>query len=127
MSLWSKLQSELDRAGNVAREALDEGKIRIDLFRVRQQADKAAQALGYSLHRARRDGRELEPEALERLYSTLAGHEAEAKVLEEKLSQALGKKHGTDAAPADGAAEASPGAAADGAAAPEPEAKRDAP
>lgn len=127
MSLWSKLQSELDRAGNVAREALDEGKIRIDLFRVRQQADKAAQALGYSLHRARRDGRELESEALERLYSTLAGHEAEAKVLEEKLSQALGKKHGTGAAPADGAAEASPGAAADGAAAPEPEAKRHAP
>lgn len=127
MSLWSKLQSELDRAGNVAREALDEGKIRIDLFRVRQQADKAAQALGYSLHRARRDGRELEPEALERLYSALAGHEAEAKALEEKLSQALGKKHGTDAAPADGAAQASPGAAADNAAAPEPEAKRDAP
>ncbi len=127
MSLWSKLQSELDRAGSVAREALDEGKIRIDLFRVRQQADKAAQALGYSLHRARRDGRELEPEALERLYATLAGHEAEAKALEEKLSQALGKKHGTDAAPAGGAADGAADASTGAAAAAEPEVKRDAP
>ena len=44
MGLWKKVQRELDRAGDAARGALDEGKIRIEIFRVRQQADKAAQA-----------------------------------------------------------------------------------
>lgn len=88
MGLWDKVQQELDRAGTVARDALDEGKLRIDLFRVRQQADKAAQALGYALHRAQQENRELEAEALARLHDTLAGHEAEAKTIEAKLAEA---------------------------------------
>jgi hypothetical protein len=108
MGLWEKVQKELDRAGNAAKGALDEGKIRIELFRVRQQADKAAQALGYALHRAKRDGRELEAEALERLYATLAGHESEAKKLEEELAAVLAKDAAPGAKPADEAAAAPP-------------------
>ena len=73
MSMWDKLQKELDRAGDAARGALDEGKLRIDLFRVRQMADKAAEALGYAVHRARREGKELEPEVL----ALLPRHHAE--------------------------------------------------
>ncbi len=91
MGLWEKVQKELDRAGTVAKGALDEGKIRIELFRVRQNADKAAQALGYAVHRAKRDGRELEAEALERLHATLNEYDAEAKKLEQELAHALGK------------------------------------
>lgn len=92
MGLWEKVQKELDRAGTVAKGALDEGKIRIELFRVRQQADKAAQALGYAVHRAKRDGRELEVEALDRLHATLNEHDAEAKRLEQELAQAMGSE-----------------------------------
>jgi hypothetical protein len=97
MSIWDKVQKEIDRAGTVARGALDEGKIRIELFRVRQQADKAAQALGYAVHRARRDGREMEAATLDRLHGTLLEHEAEAKKLEEQLASVL--KHDSKDSP----------------------------
>lgn len=89
MSIWEKVQAELDKAGTAAKGALDEGKVRIELFRVRQQADKAAQALGYAVHRAKRDGTELAAETQEHLHGTLAKYEAEAKHLEEELAKVL--------------------------------------
>ena len=46
MALWNRVKEELDRAGKAAQGALDEGKIRLEAFRARQLADKAAQALG---------------------------------------------------------------------------------
>lgn len=101
MSIWDKVQKEIDRAGTVAKGALDEGKIRIELFRVRQQADKAAQALGYAVHRAKRDGKEMEADALERLHGTLRTHEAEAKKLEEELAAVLRKERGEPEPPAE--------------------------
>ncbi len=88
MSLWDKLQQELDRAGTAARGALDEGKVRIELFRVRQLADRAAEALGYAIHRAKRDGKELDAETFARLEATLAEHEKEATRLESELEPA---------------------------------------
>jgi hypothetical protein len=91
MGLWEKVQVELDKAGTAAKGALDEGKIRIELFRVRQQADKAAQSLGYALARAKRDNTELAPETLENLYAALARYEAEAKDLESDLAKVLHK------------------------------------
>jgi hypothetical protein len=91
MSLFNKLKVELKNAGTAARGAIDEGKVRIEIFRVRQSADAAAQALGYALHRAKRDGRQLEPDTLERLDSTLAKHEAEAARLELELARHRGE------------------------------------
>ena len=89
MSIWEKVQAELDKAGTAAKGALDEGKLRIELFRVRQQADKAAQALGYAVHRAKRDNTELAAETSEHLHGTLAKYEAEAKQLEEDLAKVM--------------------------------------
>lgn len=114
MGLWDKVQKELDRAGTAAREAIDEGKLRIDLFRVRQQADKAAQALGYALHRARQENRELEADALTRLHETLAGHEAEAKRIEAQLAEAKATAEPAGDASAAPASDAEPPASAQG-------------
>ena len=58
MALWNKLKTELDRAGRAAQDALDEGKLRLEAFRARQLADKAAQALGYAVFRAKQAGQE---------------------------------------------------------------------
>lgn len=118
MGLWDKVQKELDRAGTAARDALDEGKIRIDLFRVRQQADKAAQALGYAVHRAKRDSRDLDAETMERLDGGLRTHEEEARRLEGELAMAMqrdAEKSAEPAAPSDSAAPAAgtPAAAPD--------------
>ena len=65
--------------------ALDEGKVRLEAFRTRQLADKAAQALGYAVYRAKQSGAELDPETYARLSATLATHETEAARLEQQL------------------------------------------
>ncbi len=86
MSIFNKLKSELKNAGTAARGAIDEGKVRIEIFRVRQSADNAAQALGYAVHKARRQGRELDAASLERLDAVLTSHEEVASRLERELA-----------------------------------------
>ena len=87
MPIWNRVKQELDRAGKAAQDALDEGKIRLEAFRTRQLADKAAQALGYAVYRARAAGGDLEAETYERLRETLSGHETEATRLEQQLEE----------------------------------------
>src|SRR3982751_2042141 len=92
MPLWDKVKQELDRAGRVAQDALDEGRIRLEAFRARQHADRAAQALGYALFRARTGGSDLDAQAYERLSATLGRHEAEATRLEAQLDDIQGRR-----------------------------------
>jgi hypothetical protein len=87
MAIRDKLKTELDRAGKAAQSALDEGKVRLEAFRTRQLADKAAQALGYAVYRAKQSGGELDPESYARLSATLATHETEASRLEQQLRE----------------------------------------
>ena len=98
MAIWDKLKTELDRAGKAAQNALDEGKIRLEAFRTRQLADKAAQALGYAVYRAKQSGTDLDAESFERLRATLATHETEAARLEQQLRDITGDQPGKKAA-----------------------------
>jgi hypothetical protein len=86
MALWDKVKTELDRAGKAAQDALDEGKTRLEAFRARQLADKAAQALGYAVFRAKQAGTEVDWTTLQRLVNALAEKEAEVQRLEKELS-----------------------------------------
>ena len=88
MALWTKLRTELDRAGRVAQNAFDEGRLRLEAMRARQLADRAAQALGYAVYRARTEGRDIEGDLYASLSATLAAHEAEVTALEAKLREA---------------------------------------
>ena len=110
MPLWNRVKQELDRAGKAAQGALDEGKVRLEAFRTRQLADKAAQALGYALYRARTAGGELDAESYERLRATLATHEAEA-LRHEALLADMAKTH----RPRTGTPDSAAGPAADSA------------
>ena len=96
MGLLDKLKTEIKSAGQAAKGAIDEGKVRIEIFRVRQSADAAAQALGYAVHRARKESRELDADTLARLDEAVAKHEAEAVRLEGELS-----RHRRDTPPGD--------------------------
>ncbi len=87
MALLDKLKEELDKAGRAAQGALDEGKVRLDAFRTRQLADKAAQALGYAVFRARQGGSELDTDTSSRLSATLATHDAEAASYEAQIEE----------------------------------------
>ena len=101
MALFDKLKLELDRAGQSAQRALDEGKMRLELFRARQSVDRFAQRFGYATFRAKKAGAELPPEELAAHMSNLTAAEAEVTRLETLLNEAAeGRKHPvpTDAA-----------------------------
>lgn len=85
MALLDRLKQELDRAGRVAQEAFDDGKTRLEAFRTRQLADKAAQALGYAVFRSRKSGGDLDPATYDRLRATLETHDSDAARLENEI------------------------------------------
>jgi hypothetical protein len=87
MAFIDKLREELDRAGRAAQGALDEGKTRLEAFRTRQLADKAAQALGYAVFRAKQGGGDIDADTYSRLAATLATHDAEASKYEADLER----------------------------------------
>jgi len=112
MALFDKLKEELDRAGKAAQGAFDEGKIRLEAFRTRQLADKAAQALGYAVFRAKQSGGDVDADTYSRLSATLATHDAEAARYEAELDRKR-KEATADRSPPASTAPAEPPAATD--------------
>jgi hypothetical protein len=103
MPLWDKVKEELDRAGRVAQEAIDEGRIRVELLRARQLADKAAQRLGYAVSKARTAGGTGDGPEVDRLHAALVEHEAEADRLQAQLDLITRRTHADDAVASDAA------------------------
>jgi hypothetical protein len=91
MTVWNKLRDELDRAGKAAQQAIDEGRVRLDLHRARRRADRSATALGWALYRARKVGGDLEPEQYARHATEIAAAEAEAARYQAELDAAARK------------------------------------
>jgi hypothetical protein len=92
MALFDKLKLELDRAGKSAQRALDEGKLRLELFRARQSVDRFAQRFGYATFRAKKAGAELPAEELAAHMSNLTAAEAEVTRLETLLNEATAER-----------------------------------
>jgi hypothetical protein len=88
MALLDKLRQELDRAGRSAQRALDEGRLRLDLFRARQSVDRFAQRFGYAVFRAKKAGADLPPDEYTAHMSNLTAAEAEVTRLETLIAQA---------------------------------------
>lgn len=102
MAIWNKLRTELDRAGRVAQGALDEGKLRLEVFRARQLVDRAAQALGYAVYRARTGLEALDEATLARLTDAVRARETELAELERQVREPTGRAAPTvDSAPAE--------------------------
>lgn len=118
MAIWDKVRQGIDKASQAAQEVFDEGKLRVDAYRAREQADKAAEALGYAVFRAMESGHELETSARERLVGALRERENEAKRLETALAAARAAGEAGTAGPA--GATGTTGASADGASAVDP-------
>ena len=94
MALWNRLKDELNRAGKVAQEAIDEGKLRLDLMRSRQAMDRAAQKLGYAVYRARKSGGDVPTDEYARLSSDIANAEGEVERNETLLREAGTRRKG---------------------------------
>jgi hypothetical protein len=80
-TLFDRLNQELEAFGKKAQAALDEGKLQIELLRVRRRRDNAARDLGLLLHRRER-GKETEPRRVDGLLLRLDDLEAEIARLE---------------------------------------------
>ncbi len=88
MPLLDRLRSELDRAGRQAQRALDEGRLRLDLYRARQAVDRFAQRFGYAVYRARKADTELPAEENTAHMNNLTAAEAEVTRLETLIAEA---------------------------------------
>ncbi len=88
MNIWDKVRDGIDKAGKAAQDVFDEGKLRIDLYKAREQADKAAQALGYAVFRAAESGHELESTSRDQLMTALRDREAVTTRLEAEIKAA---------------------------------------
>jgi len=119
MAIFDKIKQGFDKAGKAAQDVFDEGKLRIDSYRAREQADKAAEALGYAVFRAWESGDELDADARERLMGALRTRETEARTLETELADAKANNEGSTAS---STATSAPGSAGESneTAAPEP-------
>jgi hypothetical protein len=95
MPLIDKLRNELDRAGRAAQNALDEGRLRLELFRARQNADRSAQRLGYAVYKARRAGGDLTTEQFAAFAADLTAAEAEVTRYETLLAELAVRKGGS--------------------------------
>ena len=87
MPLLDRLRHELDRAGQTAQRAFDEGRIRLDLFRARQSVDRFAQRFGYAVFHAKKAGGELAGEEMTAHITNLTAAEAEVTRLETLLAE----------------------------------------
>jgi predicted metalloprotease with PDZ domain len=88
MALLDRLRQELNIAGRSAQRALDEGRLRLDLYRARQSIDRFAQRLGYAVFRARKAESDLPPEEYVAHMSNLTAAEAEVTRLETLVAEA---------------------------------------
>src|SRR6476659_5385871 len=55
-TLFDRLNQELEAFGKKAQAALDEGKLQIEVLRIRRRRDNAARDLGLLIHRRDRGG-----------------------------------------------------------------------
>jgi len=69
-TLFDRLNQELEAFGRKAQSALDEGKLQIELLRLRRKQDQAARDLGLLVHRRERGG-DADPRRVEGLLQRL--------------------------------------------------------
>lgn len=94
MAIWNALKRELDKAGQVAQGALNDGKLRLESHRARQRAEAAAASLGFAIYRARTEGGELETERYSVLAANISSAEAEVARLEREIGELKTKANG---------------------------------
>lgn len=117
MKLFDRFAAGLETLGKKANQALDEGKLRVELMKARRRMDAAARDLGYLTYRQAK-GSQAPPADVEALTQRIAEAEGAAARIEGQLEQLKQPSRGgaggatADAsAPAEGTATPDPGPA----------------
>ncbi len=98
MSLFDRFAAGLETLGKKANQALDEGKLRVELVRVRRRMDNAARELGYLTYRQAK-GTTAAPADVEALTRRIADAETAAARLEAEIAELKQGKGGSAAGP----------------------------
>jgi 50S ribosomal subunit-associated GTPase HflX len=85
-TLFDRLNQELEAFGKKAQAALDEGKLQIELLRLRRRLDSAARDLGLLVHRRERGG-DTETRRFDSLMLRLDDLHAEVTRLERQIAE----------------------------------------
>ena len=86
-TLFDRLNQELEAFGKKAHAALDEGKLQIELLRLRRRLDRAARDLGMLVHRRERGG-EAEARRFDALLLRMDDVQADIARLEKHIKEA---------------------------------------
>ena len=86
-NLFDKLNKELEDFGKKAQSAFDEGRVRLDLMRLRRKQDNTARDLGLLYYQKKR-GEEGDKEPVEAALTRLDDLKAKISELEEQLRNA---------------------------------------
>jgi len=99
-TLFDRLNQELESFGKKAQAALDEGKLQIELLRLRRRQDRAARDLGMLVHRRERGG-ETDARRFDAFLMRLDDFQADVSRLEKQIVEARrgGGSAGTTPAP----------------------------
>lgn len=97
-TLFDRLNQELEAFGKKAQAALDEGKIQIELLRVRRQRDNAARDLGLILYTRERGG-EVETRRVDAIMLRLDDLGLEITRLEGQMAEAKTQRSRSEAQP----------------------------
>jgi hypothetical protein len=106
--LFDRLNRELEAFGRKAQAALDEGKLQIELLRLRRQQDNAARDLGLLIHRRERGG-DAEARRIDALLLRLDDLQVQIGRLEAELSARRRARTARPPAPAEPAGTAGGG------------------
>ena len=90
-TLLDRLNQELEAFGRKAQAALDEGKLQIEVLRLRRQRDHAARDLGMLVYRRERGG-EVEVRRIDALMLRLDDLGPEIERMERQIAEAKGRR-----------------------------------
>ena len=86
-NLFDKLNKELEDFGKKAQSAFDEGRVRLDLMRLRRKQENTARDLGLLYHQKERGG-EGDQEQIDAMLTRLDSLKGEITELEEQIRNA---------------------------------------
>lgn len=108
-SLFERLNSEVEQFGRKAQAAFDEGKLRLEFFRLRREQDDTNRELGRLFH-CRERGQEVDAAHMDGLLLKLDRIGAELTRIERAIASAGGEAVSVSAEPPPPPGDASPGA-----------------
>jgi hypothetical protein len=88
--IFDRLNQELESFGRKAQQALDEGKLQLERFRLQRERDEAARRLGYLFHQRER-GRSIDPLEIDAWLVRMDNHDAEIARVERELAARRGE------------------------------------